>query len=679
MSTTDPTPETESTPAEFLLVGRSGATEGQTFRLAPGEVTTLGRSPTNRVVVSDDLCSRHHCELFFQSGRWVLRDAGSRNGTRLEGQLIECDTELRIGQTFQIGSTMFALVRPVGFSMEETSGPVNPEQDTSPEIPAVEDLPANEKIIARRKQTRFADPPPQSPVERDRTSQALTRLYRMAMEMAAAQNSTSLAETVLDSLLAATVADIGAAMLLVPGRRARRSDDFTIAAYRGGDEAQPRKVSDTITRLVCQHQEAILAHDIAADDRLAERSSLGEMRVMSLIAAPVRMGQDVVGLIHLYSTNPDNPLDSDDLEFTLAVADQFAVALAGVRQFERLATGLARVESENRSLREQLTENSEIIGDTAATSQLRRDIQRIAATDAAVLIRGESGVGKELVARRIHAQSPRRQGPFITMNCAALTESLLESELFGHEKGSFTGAVGRKPGKFEQAHRGTLFLDEVGEMSPAIQAKFLRVLEGHPFERVGGSQAIVVDVRVVAATNRNLEDAVASNQFRQDLYFRLQVMELFVVPLRERAGEIPLLATYFLGKLARKMGRPNLAFAPQAMDVLVKHSWPGNVRELQNTVERTVILSQGTTITADDIRLSALGARPAAIAKAVTSETADFSCQTLDELEQRHIHSMLEFTRGNKSQAAQLLGIERSTLDRKLKRYEEENRRRQAP
>jgi len=300
--------------------------------------------------------------------------------------------------------------------------------------------------------------------------------------------------------------------------------------------------------------------------------------------------------------------------------------------------------------------------------QLRQEIDRSAPTGATVLIRGESGVGKELVARAIHFGSQRRDKPFVCMNCAALSESLLESELFGHEKGSFTGATERKSGKFEQANAGTLFLDEVGEMSTAIQAKFLRALEGHPFERVGGGTPIQVDVRVVAATNANLEKAVEKGQFRKDLYFRLHVVQIAVQPLRARRSDIPLLASFFLDRFARKTDRPAKSFSAAALEILTNYDWPGNVRELQNAVERAVILSTGEQVTDADIQLSTLGFTESG--EIAQPPSYSFREQSLGELEQSHILATLEQTNWNKSKAAQILQIERSTLDRKLKRYQ---------
>lgn len=295
---------------------------------------------------------------------------------------------------------------------------------------------------------------------------------------------------------------------------------------------------------------------------------------------------------------------------------------------------------------------------------LREHIRRVAPTGATALIRGESGVGKELVAAAIHAMSPRHDGPFVCLNCAALSESLLESELLGHERGSFTGATEQKKGKFELADGGTLFLDEVGEMSPAIQAKFLRVLEGHPFERVGGGSPVHANVRVVAATNRNLESAVRAGEFRKDLYYRLMVVQILVDPLRDRRGDIAQLVDFFLDRYARKNAQPRLQISEAAIERLQSYHWPGNVRELQNTIERAAILCQTGTITLDDIELA-----PVAEEESTPGHPdAGYLPQSLEQVELSHILATLESTNWNKSRAAEILGIERSTLDRKLKR-----------
>ena len=417
------------------------------------------------------------------------------------------------------------------------------------------------------------------------------------------------------------------------------------------------------------NQEAVLARDIKDDARLSETGSLEKLQARSVICAPIRTPDSIHGVLHLYTTKGNRVLEVEDLEYTLAVADQFALALENLQHREQLKDGLERAKNEAEGLRTQLGMQSELIGTSPAMQSLKELIERIAPTDATVLVRGESGVGKELVSRAIHFGSDRRNGPFVCMNCAALSETLLESELFGHEKGSFTGAVGRKLGKFEQANRGTLFLDEVGEMSLQVQAKFLRVLEGHPFERVGGGGEIQVDVRVVAATNRDLEKAIEEKKFRQDLFYRLFVVEVAMPTLRDHATDIPMLATHFLNRFVERTGRKITGFSDETMTLLTEYEWPGNVRELQNTIDRAVILARGERIEVGDIQLATLTPTAANTNTGSSEAKAANRDVTLERLEREHILATLERTGWNKSMAAQVLGIERSTLDRKLKRY----------
>ncbi len=672
-------------PAEVAyLVVRDGDKWKDVFRLTPGQVTTVGRAPTNRIVVRDEMCSRNHCEIFQAGPMWILRDLGSRNGTMIDNQRMSGDWELEDGQTIQLGECEIVFTYELANSApavdedEEIESPT----ETRDDIPVASARSSEPEIISRKKRTRYHPSSTAETIGRDRFSQDLAQLWKLAVEMGSAKDEKQLAEVVLDGLLTATGADIGAALMLPkPLSAGARPTQLRLIAYKAQDNQPYKTVSKSLSRLVLEDREAVLAKNVADDSKLSDRDSLDEIQARSVICSPIRSGELVYGLIHLYSTLSDESLEPEHLEFTLAVADQMAAALDNVREKQLLAEGLARVENENESLRHQLAIDTELVGNSSEMQHLKQTIGRIAPTDATVLIRGESGVGKELVARAVHFNSERCHSPFVCMNCAALSESLLESELFGHEKGSFTGATGRKLGKFEQAHRGTLFLDEVGEMSLSIQAKFLRVLEGHPFERVGGSTPITVDVRVVAATNRDLEDAVAEKLFRKDLYFRLFVVELTVPPLREHPTDIPLLASYFMDRFAQKTGRPVRGFSDEAQELLLNYNWPGNVRELQNCVERAVVLSTSDLVTVSDIQLSGLRTSGRAFstptmlltpeapaAGAILEETARFE-KSLEKLEQEYIMATLERTNWNKSQTATILGIERSTLDRKLKRY----------
>ncbi len=661
----------------YLLI-RDGSSWRDVFRLMPGKVTTIGRAPTNRIVLNDEVCSRNHCEIFQNGPHWTLRDLGSRNGTSVNGDVVSSDWELADGEIVQIGECeigfTFDISQPFRpFADQAKQDSLDRITDTATDIsiasPGAESG-SSAEIIHRTRKSRYREASADELVgrNRERVSLELASLYRLAVEMGDASNSRSLSRMVLAGLFTSTPADIGAILLLhEPTSGVPSPDQLYQAVYRAETDSAYEQVSEFLSKMVLERREAVLAKDIMDDSKLANRDSLEEIRVQSVICAPIRTKETLYGLVHLYSTNPKQPLKPDDLEYTLAVADQMAIVLGHFLERESLADGLARATDENKTLRRQLELDGELVGESRAMQELRQTIRRIAPTDATVLIRGESGVGKELVARAIHFNSERREAAFVCMNCAALSESLLESELFGHEKGSFTGATSRKSGKFEQAHKGTLFLDEVGEMSQAIQAKFLRVLEGHPFERVGGSSPISVEVRVVAATNRDLEEAVNEGTFRKDLYFRLHVVELNVKPLRERRSDVALLAKYFLERSAQKTNRPITGFSRGALESLLHYNWPGNVRELQNAVERSVILCQGKEVTAADIQLSTL--RSEKVEQPDMTTPAGYREVSLEVLEREHILATLDWTDWNKSKAAQILGIERSTLDRKLKRY----------
>ena len=412
-----------------------------------------------------------------------------------------------------------------------------------------------------------------------------------------------------------------------------------------------------------------MAQNAIEDSQLGGRDSKGDIHATSVIVAPICGHKQVLGAIHLYSTRLDMTPDPLDLEFTLAVAKPVGVALENLRQRDALADDLNLVQAQTVELIKLLGAESEIVGASTAIEKVNQEIVRAAPSRSTVLIRGESGVGKELVARAVHYASPRSEGPFVCLNCAALTETLLESELFGHEKGAFTGATTRKRGKFEAADGGTLMLDEIGEMSPTIQAKFLRVLEGHAFERVGGSEPIRADVRVIAATNRDLEKDVEEKLFRRDLYFRLHVIEILVPPLRKRPDDIPLLAEHFLQKYNQETGRRIRGFTHEALDALVHYRWPGNVRELKNVIERAVVLTQGEYLEVDDLTLSNLGTVGDSVTGMMVKEQ-QYEPRSLADMERIHIEATLNATDWNKSRTASILGIERSTLDRKIKRYE---------
>ena len=347
------------------------------------------------------------------------------------------------------------------------------------------------------------------------------------------------------------------------------------------------------------------------------------------------------------------PLDFDELRLAL----------------ER-AMDHTRLREENRQLRERLGEHFDrrnLIGRSPAMLRILETVSQVAPSDATVLISGESGTGKEMIAGAVHYNSSRKNGPFVTINCAAITETLLESELFGHEKGAFTGAHRRKEGRFRQAHHGTLFLDEISETSLAMQVKLLRVLQERELTRVGGEEAVPVDVRIIAATNKDLRMAVQEGRFREDLFYRLNVVSLHMPPLRERPEDIALLAQHFLERFAGRNRKTIRGFTPQAMDLLLRYPWPGNVRELMNAVERAVVLARSEVLAEEDV--SPLGEAQGPSGAVEEKSEPDSGGVSLEEMERAAILKTLGETGGNKSEAARRLGITRKTLHKRLKKY----------
>ena len=635
-----------STGSGPYLVTRRDDGYGDVFPLIAGQRFTIGRANSNRIVLKDELSSRDHAEVYFAEDRWRLRDLKSLNGTRINGDPLDSEWELSTGDEFQVGKTRYIFVNQI-------------EELPQVAMPAMGET---MQIKRRLSNSRFLTPNPEEVAE-DATTIAgrvsigrdLMQLYHLSLAMGSATTYHELADIVLDGLLGALSAEIGAILTIKEGREM----EITSVRPEGPARRLYSPVSEFVTHEVMSSREAILAEDVSRSRYLSQRDSITQLGATSLICAPVIHQEKVLALIHLYCTDPLKSFSNENLEFTIAVAKHLAIVMGQMLRQDSLS-------AENRSLREQLHVESELVGSSPAIKSILEQIGRVAPTNATVLIRGESGSGKELVARAIHFSSPRKEGPFICLNCAAITETLLESELFGHERGAFTGATEKKIGKFEASDHGTIFLDEIGEMAYNTQAKLLRVLEGHPFERVGGSTPIRVDVRVVAATNQPLEQNIKEGKFRRDLFYRLQVVEIHVPTMRERRTDVPILVEHFLKRFARETGRKIRGFTPAALHKMEGHDWPGNVRELKNVIERAVALGRGPYLDVTDILLSSLE-MPGGTA---TASAAAFDAISLEELEKRHILRTLEHTDWNKSQAAAILQIERSTLDRKIKSYQ---------
>jgi DNA-binding NtrC family response regulator len=439
------------------------------------------------------------------------------------------------------------------------------------------------------------------------------------------------------------------------------------ALERQGHAVLEARDQSEAVRLLQQHRPALVLSDL----RLPEGDGFGVLRASKDLDADIP-----VIVMTAYGSIEDAvaAMKEGALDFLAKPVDPDHLLLLVARALEQ-----RRIVTENLLLKEELAVRRgapQLVGEDPSLRKVFISLQRAAATDTTVLLEGESGTGKELFARSLHALSPRADAPFVAINCAAIPETLLETELFGHEKGAFTGAIARKLGKFEMAHRGTLFLDEIGDLPLSLQAKILRALEEKRFERVGGTALVQVDVRLVAATNRGLRAQVAARRFREDLFFRLSVFPITVPPLRERAGDIPVLARYFIDRFCRDMKKRPIGLSPSAVEQLVAYRWPGNVRELQNCIERAVILSEGDAIQPRHLNLSFKNEEPPDNGESdpwsdfdLAGSLADVSRRAAAQGERLKIQQTLQEADNNKGRAAELLQITYKMLLSKMKEH----------
>ena len=606
----------------------------------------VGRGEDNAAQLTDPSVSRLHCSLEPRDGGLAVVDAGSRNKTLVNGAPVT-EKLLEAGDEITVGQTRMAFVPQGAVAVTRAAAPAK----VTIEIGTRELMALGGSAVDAGARRHLA------------TLAALGERLTAAI----GRGRGDVAQAAAEAALALVAAE--RAFVLVRERGA------TTAVGRAGDAASSLALPDAVIDTVLDRGRA-LAIDLGARPALA-----------------VPVGQAV--------------LVADRARGSFGELELMAAGCLG----QLVAAALAAADTQGQLVRNQaaLEErlgDSELIGRSAPARALLELVHRVAPTDATVLLGGESGAGKEMVARAIHRGSRRAAGPCVAVNCAALTETLIESELFGHEKGAFTGATDKKIGRFEAADKGTLFLDEIGEMPLALQTKLLRVLEERRFERVGGTRAVAVDVRLIAATNRDLPDLARRGLFREDLYYRLSVIHAIVPPLRERADDIPLLAEHFLTRMRQQVGRRVRGFRPEAMAALVAHAWPGNVRELRNAIERAVVLGRSEYIEEADLppnliarapsRRSAptpplgsmaISAGPIALPAqslpslpvpplsspsiTVPAESAPEppAARSLRDLERDGIVAALNATGGNKAQAAAILEIDRSTLYKKLKEY----------
>src|SRR5215218_8375702 len=564
----------------------AGPLNGSAFELGE-EALSVGRDSTNVARLADSLLSRRHCRIERAGDRLVLTDLESLNGTFVNGRPVR-EHALAHGDRVAVGESCFVFLSE---ESEPTPGPSNPVTLSD------RDMQAHSTVRLKADEARYLRPPAEEEtfagIARD-----LALLVRVSTSVNSVRETSELQRELLRLVFEAVPAERGAILLV--------GDDGRIVSElgldRAGDVTRAVEVSRTVVRQVVEEGTAVLGADLI-EGGLGTSESLRAARLSSLLCAPLVLYGRALGAVYLTAADPATHFDEGHLQLVTVICSIAAVAFNNARHVEQL-------ESENDLLRAESSVEHGMVGESAAVKRVYQFIARVAPADTTVLVRGESGTGKELAARALHQISPRRDRAFVAINCAALTETLLESELFGHERGAFTGALAQKKGKLEVADGGTLFLDEVGEMPATLQAKLLRVLQEREFERVGGTRTIRVDVRVVAATNRDLEEAVKAGAFRQDLYYRLNVVSFEMPPLRERREDIPLLASYFVSKYAAKFKRRVTGLSPEARACLAAYDWPGNVRELENAVERAVVLGSTDRVLPEDLPETVLDAAP---------------------------------------------------------------------
>ncbi len=595
-------------PPRLVIV--AGPSRGTQVALEANEVV-LGRDSACEVCLPDATLSRRHAALARTPDGWRLRDLGSLNGLRVNG-LSTADHLLAPADRIELGSSVLVY---------QLEGP--DAGDGAPELPEPNVL---STIRLPLSQAFFAGDASASASRK--TERSLGLLLAAGRKFAGERSEEGLAKALLAAARDAVGGSTGAVLLADEGNGLRE------AAASRGSEGVPR-----------------VPHEAAADALDRREAVALELDGHQAAAVPILRGEERLGVLCLVGN--ETPFPEDDLQLLFGLCSSAGTSLSLVRH-------LVWLEGERRRL-EAPTDDEELRGNSPAIGRVRALLARAAASEASVLLAGESGTGKELAARALHARSARRDGPFVAVNAAALVDTLVESELFGHERGSFTGAVARRRGRLETAHRGTLFLDEVGEMAPSTQAKLLRVLETRSFERVGGTESVKVDVRVIAATNRDLPTEVREKRFREDLYYRLAVVTITLPPLRERREDIPGLASFFLARHSQRLGRRLDGFSPGALGRLVTYAWPGNVRELSNAVERAAVLSAGPLVRPEDL--------PEALVEGPASpdgEALPPYHEAVNRAKHQVVSAALAQSRGNVTEAARLLGLHPNYLHRLL-------------
>jgi two-component system, NtrC family, response regulator HydG len=604
------------------LLAIAGSLTNTVRQLVNGQIS-IGRDEANQLCLLDAAVSRRHCAIEQVDGRYEIVDLDSHNGTFVNGVPVGRKV-VDHGDRIRIGASEFVFLTHEG---EASSNARIRLSDTS----------SKSTLTTLRMEPQAVHPT--FGAEVGRMARDLAALFRISGVINSIRDAELLQRELLRLIFEVVPADDGAVVL----QSDLDEETNSICTWSRQPDA-PSNIEiqrDLVHRAIWERS--------AVFSNAASNSSETE----NVLCLPLVAVERTIGVIYLTSHHPAASFREDHIHFLDSVSRIAAVALENILALDALR-------SENQRLKRELNPVSSLVGESRQIRQLEEFISRVAQSDSTVLIRGESGTGKEVVARSIHQSSPRNERPFVAINCAAIPETLLESELFGHEKGAYTGAIGMRKGKLEAADDGTLFLDEIGELAPPMQAKLLRVLQQKEFERVGGTHPVTFKARVLAATNKNLEQAIKSGEFRQDLYYRLNVVSVTVPPLRDHREDISLLALYFAAKYAQKAKRPFKGISQEARTLLMNYSWPGNVRELENAIEHAIVLGLTEEILPEDLPEGILEEQSAELAGARYHDTLNQSKKEL-------ILNALRESKGSYPDAARILGVHPKYLHRLAK------------
>ena len=567
-------------------------------------ITSVGSGADNDIVLEDNDVEEDHCQIFFDGKKYVVsvldRSANVHvNGKKTRKQVLQDQDVVRLGRS------------TLQFSLFD----IPTDEFTSQDV-GIKD--------------------------------SLRKLLEFTTALMEQQELQVLVDLMLDKLIELTGADKGFLFLVDEGLptlhcvRNIEREDLPLA---------DRGFSDSIVRQVVATRQPLLVSDALHDSEFRQSRSVVDLKLCSVMCVPVLARSELVGVLYMGNDNIVNLFEEDSLDMVSVFASQAGLLIKNALLINELTLRKEELEQELEEIR-----FGEIIGACQAMRDLFKRVDKVATTDIGVLIRGETGSGKELIAKELHKRSNRTDGPFVAINCGAIPENLLESELFGHEKGAFTGAHAATTGKFQAANGGTLFLDEIGDMPFTLQAKILRALETRQLTRVGGTKPEDVDIRIVAATNRNLEEAVAAKEFRQDLYYRLNVVTLWLPPLRDRADDVVLIANYFLQRFIKQYESEIRGFSKAGLDALRGYDWPGNVRELENKLRKAVVLVEGSLVGPDDLGITEEQTKVLPLADAK------------ERFQKDYVARVLEMNRGNRTQTARDLGVDPRTIFRYLEK-----------